>query len=338
MNISPSQVFFENYFSQKADTFTMLPKSGSARSNFVAKLGDQKYIVTSNSVLEENESFFYFSELFSKLNLNTPRIIAISEDRKIYIQDFLGDNTLSEIIAEEGISDRVRNLVKLTLKQLYDLQCATENQVDYTKTFEYKAYDKYPIAHDLFYFKFMFADVMEVSYHKTSLLKEFEKLTTKIELLEPKGLMIRDFQSRNIMVKDDEVYFIDYQSAMHGPLMYDVISFLYQAKANFPENFRQEMLDYYFSLWKDETIVSKLKVSVKSLQLIRFLQVLGAYGFRGLVQRKNHFISSIMSGVENIYQFVDSWEHKDDFPQLVHIIVQLHDDECLSKIHRLIEN
>ena len=152
----------------------------------------------------------------------------------------------------------------------------------------------------------------------------------------PKGLMIRDFQARNIMVNEkDEVYFIDYQSAMKGPLMYDVISFLFQAKANFPTNFKEEMLDYYFSLWKDEQKIMVLKNAVKPLQLIRFMQVLGAYGFRGLVQRKPHFISSVHLGIENLYQFSQNWEEMKDYPELENVILQLNTEKCRMKIEEL---
>ena len=337
MGLSLEHQFFETYFSSRADAFEMLPKSGSARSNFVAKLGEDKFIVTSNSVLLENESFFYFSTVFSELNLNTPKILAISEDRTMYIQEFLGENTLSEIIAKEGVSVRVRELVKSTLNKLYQLQLATKGKIDYSKTFEYESYDELPILHDLHYFKFMFVDVLEVSYQKTALLKEFKELTSQIESLEPKGLMIRDFQSRNIMVKGEEVFFIDYQSAMYGPLMYDVISFLYQAKANFPEDFRVEMLEYYYSLWKDEKVILQLRDSVKKLQLIRFLQVLGAYGFRGLVQRKSHFIESISKGIENAFEFTENWEEKEQFPELVGVIQKLYSAETKEKLKQLIK-
>jgi Ser/Thr protein kinase RdoA (MazF antagonist) len=144
--------------------------------------------------------------------------------------------------------------------------------------------------------------------------------------------MMRDFQARNIMVNDqDEVFFIDYQSAMKGPLIYDVISFLFQAKANFPADFKNEMLDYYFSFWSEERSL-QLKNSVKPIQLIRFLQVLGAYGFRGLIQRKEHFISSLDQGIENLQQFSNSWEEMNEYPELKKLINQLNSSETKSKI------
>jgi aminoglycoside/choline kinase family phosphotransferase len=331
-----AQEFFENYTGKTAQDFFKLAQSGSSRINFVGESSDRKYIITFNENIQENESFFYFSEIFADLDIKAPKVFQISEDRKLYIQEFLGEQTLSEIIADEGLTDHVKNLVKKTLHQLAEVQIKTENKIDYSQTFEYENYDELPIINDLFYFKSFIADVLEIPYHKSSLLLEFKNLVSEIEQLEPKGLMMRDFQARNIMVNDqDEVFFIDYQSAMKGPLIYDVISFLFQAKANFPADFKNEMLDYYFSFWSEERSL-QLKNSVKPIQLIRFLQVLGAYGFRGLIQRKEHFISSLDQGIENLQQFSNSWEEMNEYPELKKLINQLNSSETKSKIETLI--
>lgn len=337
MTSKTAQLFLEEFTGEKAQEFFTLAQSGSARINFVGKSAGLKYIITYNENIAENESFYYFSQIFSDHEIHAPNVLKISENRTLYIQEFLGNHTLSEIIEKEGLSERVKVLVKKTLQQLADAQSKTIDLIDYSKTFEYKKYDELPINNDLFYFKSFIADVLEIPYHKSSLLLEFKKLVTKIEDLQPTGLMMRDFQSRNIMVNDeDKIFFIDYQSAMKGPLIYDVISFLYQAKANFPQDFKNEMLDYYFSLWEDPTIVTQLKRSVKPIQLIRFVQVLGAYGFRGLIQRKQHFISSLDKGIENLYDFSNSWEEMEKYPELKNLILQLKSDEIRSKIEMII--
>lgn len=135
--------------------------------------------------------------------------------------------------------------------------------------------------------------------------------------------MIRDFQSRNILVNNrDNVYFIDYQSAMQGPAMYDVVSFLYQAKANFPTEWRKEMTDFYLNLWDSEQRKS-LEEALPYCQLIRFLQVLGAYGFRGIIQRKAHFINSLEQGIKNLVDFWEDWEEQKNYPELSSIIQKL---------------
>lgn len=335
MDSEKARLFFGEFIGEHANDFVLLAQSGSARKNFVGGFGNKRYIITTNENIAENESFFYFSKLFSDLNLNTPEIFKISEDRKMYVQEFLGIQTLSEIIVEEGISARTESLVKQTLTRLFEVQTKTENLIDYSKTFEYDNYNSLPITSDLFYFKSFIADVLEIPYHKGTLLKEFRKLTVQLENLEPKALMIRDFQSRNIMVNNaDEVFFIDYQAAMKGPLMYDVISFLFQAKANFPDVFKEEMLCYYYSLWKDDENVAQLKASVEPIQLIRYLQVLGAYGFRGLIQKKEHFLSSLEKGIENLNSFVHNWEEMKEYPELRKLIFALKSDLVREKIER----
>lgn len=334
-----AKLFFEEFIGEKSLDFYSLAQSGSARKNFVGSTPNQQYIITENDNVAENESFFYFSEIFSGLNLNTPKIFKISEDRKIYIQEFLGKHTLSEIIEKEGLNERTKSLVRQTLEKLFQLQTSTDGKIDYSKTFEYERYDEFPVTNDLFYFKSFIADVLEIPYHKATLLKEFKKLTSEIENCGPTGLMIRDFQARNIMVDDqDAVFFIDYQSAMKGPLMYDVISFLYQAKANFPEDFREEMLSYYFSIWKDENTVKELKNSAKTIQLIRFMQVLGAYGFRGLIQRKPHFISSIDKGIENLEELAGSWDGTQYYPELKKLITALKSNSVQNKIKTILNH
>lgn len=333
-----AQTFFEEYIGQKADEFKILAQSGSARINFLAKASGKSYIITYNENLRENEAFFYFSDIFSALKLNTPEIYKIIEDRKFYIQEFLGENTLSEVIAKEGLSTNVKALVKQTLEKLFSLQQKTAGKINYQNTFEYKQYDDLPVMHDLYYFKNFLIDVLEIPYHKSVLLEEFKRITSHVVCLQPRSLMIRDFQARNIMVNAaGDVSFIDYQSAMEGPAMYDVISLLYQAKANFPEDFRQEMLDFYISQFTEKEEKNQLKNSVKILQLMRYLQVLGAYGFRGLVQRKSHFINSLDQGIKNIIHFSESWEEMDNFPELQMLINKLGQDETKEKISKLVD-
>ena len=180
MSMENAKLFFEEFIGEKSLDFYSLAQSGSARKNFVGSTPNQQYIITENENIPENESFFYFSEIFSGLNLNTPKIFKISEDRKIYIQEYLGKHTLSEIIEKEGLNERTKSLVRQTLEKLFQLQTSTEGKIDYSKTFEYESYDEFPVTNDLFYFKSFIADVLEIPYHKATLLKEFKKLTGTI--------------------------------------------------------------------------------------------------------------------------------------------------------------
>ena len=336
MHLSTAKTFFEEFIGSPAADFQVLQQSGSSRINFIGKSSNQDFIITYNENIRENEAFLYLSEEFSALKLNTPKILAVNEEKTLYVQEFLGKNTLSEIISAEGRSERVKSLVKQTLEKLFILQQKTEGKIDFRRTFEYETYDNLPITHDLYYFKNFMVDVLELPYHKSSLLKEFQTLTTKIENLSPKTIMLRDFQSRNILVNEEnQVFFIDYQSAMLGPAVYDVVSFLFQAKANFPAEWKTEMLDFYFSLWDSETQPA-LKEALPYCQLIRFMQVLGAYGFRGLIQRKAHFLSSIGQGIKNLTVFSANWQENTAFPELYSVIEKLNEPDTQKKINALI--
>lgn len=330
--------FFSNFCKTEAVEIVNLPQSGSSRKNYIGSCNDKKYIITDNDNLRENEVFFYFSEVFSELRLNTPKIFSVDPTRQIYIQEFLGSQTLSEVISSEKNDDRIKRLVKKTLKDLFELQQKTASKIDYTKTFDYEAYDELAITHDLYYFKNFLIDILEMPYHKSKLLKEFQSIVLQIHVLSPKGLMIRDFQSRNIMVDDNNnISFIDYQGAMFGPLMYDVVSFLYQAKANFSDDFKSEMINYYLSLWQKEKDIESLQASIKPIIMMRYLQVLGAYGFRGLIQRKKHFMQSLEQGIKNITALASTWEGLRQYPELLMLIQQLNTDETKRKIAQLLQ-
>ena len=315
--------YFEKFIGESTYNFKILPQSGSGRVNFVGTTQNQNFIITQNENIRENEAFFYFSNEFAKLNLNTPKILAINKSKNIYIQEFLGENTLSEAISREGHTEHVKTLVKKSLTKLFDLQQKTQNQIDFSKSFEYEVYDDLPITHDLYYFKNFLVDVLEIPYHKSSLLKEFKKIISKVENLSPKTLMLRDFQARNIIINEqNNIFFIDYQSAMQGIAMYDVVSFLYQAKANFSKEWKNEMLKFYVQLWEEKQ-QNQLWESLPYCQLIRFLQVLGAYGFRGIIQKKSHFLGSLDQGIKNINDFFEHWEEKKQYPELYQIIQKL---------------
>lgn len=329
--------WIQRVFPGVAPRIETLPASGSARINHVLHLeGGEKQILTENNSREENESFFYFSELFQSLDIPSPKILHITPDRLNYIQIFVGEKNLSEIISEKGNeSPEVDFLIKKSLQQLYNLQQKTFGRVDWGQTFEYRTYDEIPVLHDLYYFKNFICDVLDLSYRKGFLLKEFYTLSRRIGGLGPRVLMIRDFNSRNILVKENEVFFIDYQSAMEGPALYDVVSLLYQAKANFSEDFRQKHLENYINLWP-ENKRSELWESLPYLTLIRFTQVLGAYGLRGLIQRKPHFQASLLQGIQNLAHFFHSWEKVDEFPHFQDLVLKLKENNTKQKIKKIL--
>ncbi len=339
MTTDEARQFFENFAGTAADVFQPLAASGSARMNYVASANNTRYILTANHHIAENESFLYLSQVFQNLKLNTPKIFTVSADRTMYVQEFLGTQTLAEWFKTNPPVDEIKTTVQQVLRKLYHLQKATFGKINFSRSYEYASYDELPVTSDLYYFKAYIADMLELPYHKGKLLAEFREIIERVSKLQPRGIMMRDFQARNIMLNDKaDVFFIDYQAAMEGPLMYDVISFLYQASAPFTQAFRTEMVSYYYSLWKEEETVSALQQSFMPLKLIRFLQVLGAYGFRGLVQRKPHFISSLRPGILNLVNFTEEWGEMPQYPELRNLIQTLNSEDTAAKIATLINS
>ncbi|OPB91830.1 aminoglycoside phosphotransferase [Elizabethkingia miricola] len=331
------QKFLKDYFGHSDFTITPLQQSGSARQNLIIETSDNKYILTFNEKIDENESFFYLTNAFYNLQLRVPEIYAINAERNLYLQQYVGSNTLSEVITKEGQSERVKNLVGKTIKALSNFQQKTLGNIDFSNAYEYEAYDSFPVTHDLYYFKNFLVDTLEIDYHKGKILKEFQHISDKVQSLQPHTVMMRDFQARNIMVDDqDEIYFIDYQAAMLGPATYDLVSFLFQAKANFSKEWKNEFLSEYLVLNKDSFSEDSFKEAVNYCKLMRFLQVLGAYGFRGLIQRKKHFIESLNQGIKNINELKEQWAEINNYPELSKVITELQSVNTQQKVNQLI--
>ncbi|MET7037003.1 aminoglycoside phosphotransferase family protein [Elizabethkingia miricola] len=331
------QKFLEDYFGHSDFTITPLQQSGSARQNLIIETSDNKYILTFNEKIDENESFFYLTNAFYNLQLHVPEIYTINAERNLYLQQYVGSNTLSEVITKEGQSERVKNLVGKTIKALSNFQQKTSGNIDFSHAYEYEAYDSFPVTHDLYYFKNFLVDILEIDYHKGKILKEFQHISDKVQSLQPHTVMMRDFQARNIMVDDqDEIYFIDYQAAMLGPATYDLVSFLFQAKANFSKEWKNEFLTEYLALNKDSFSEDSFKEAVNYCKLMRFLQVLGAYGFRGLIQRKKHFIESLNQGIKNINELKEQWTEINNYPELSKVITELQSVNTQQKVNQLI--
>jgi aminoglycoside/choline kinase family phosphotransferase len=137
--------------------------------------------------------------------------------------------------------------------------------------------------------------------------------------------MYRDLQGRNIMLCNNEPYFIDYQGGMQGPLQYDVASLLWQAKANLPKDWKEELLNFYLAELKKNIHVDEVhfKANYQKIVLMRLLQVLGAYGRRGILEGKQHFIDSIPQGIANVKQFAQDIVLVKTMPELAKIITSL---------------
>ena len=320
-----------NWKGTEPDSIDVLPQSGSERRYF-RLFGDGSSVIgTYGANIPENDAFIYFSRQFKPKGLAVPEILAISEDGVYYLQEDFGDVSLLNRLEAEGFVQPVYDLFKKSLEELARLQVKGDEGLDYDRTLTNREFGKAAIMADLLYFKYYFLDALRRPYDKQKLINDFEALSNYLTHTEYKYFMFRDFQSRNIMVKeDDSVHFIDYQGAMKGAPQYDVASMLWQARANLREDWKENLLEDYMNSF-EKLIPSSLDRLVFRSQyngyvLIRLLQVLGAYGFRGLFERKAQFLTAIPLGLKNLKDFLNNQSLGISVPEFRKVL-----DLCVSE-------
>ncbi len=317
-----------------------IAESGSARKYFRIVTDKCSLIGTYSSNIEENEAFLCFSKHFHDLGLNVPEVFAVNAERTCYLQSDFGDDNLfahvqkallsggpstpSTSSGTEG-SGTLFSLYKKALRHLVKLQVLGHQGLDYTKAYPTERFDRQAIIDDLNYFKYYFVKPHEeIDFNETRLGKDFEAFADFVSQAPCDFFMYRDFQSRNIMVKDNELYFIDFQGGRKGPLNYDVVSLLYQVKAQIPQAVRDELVEYYkaeLSRYMSPEAV-KFDIYQPYFVYLRLMQVLGAYGFRGLIQKKSHFIESIPYALREI-ESLSNVTPLTAYPELQSVISQL---------------
>ena len=303
--------------------------SGSARKYYRIVTEKRTLIGTYSENTEENEAFLAFSKHFHDLGLNVPEVFAVNEKKACYLQSDFGDDNLFAHVQKSliagGLGENVIQLYKQALKHLVKFQCVGHQGLDYRKAYPTPSFDRQAILDDLNYFKYYFVKPHEeIDFNETRLGKDFEAFADFVSQAPCDFFMYRDFQSRNIMVKDNELYFIDFQGGRKGPLNYDVVSLLYQVKAQIPQAVRDELVQYYKEELKQFVNPDEVKFDLYQPYFVylRLLQVLGAYGFRGLIQKKSHFIESIPYALKELKNWNEN-HPLNDYPELQHVLSQL---------------
>ena len=294
-----------SYVGKDADSITELPSSGSNRRYFRLS-GDQTLIGVSGTSPEENQAFLYMARHFREKGLPVPEVYAQSDDARFYLQEDLGNMLLFDAI-EKGRKSSVfdeeeKRLLHKTIRLLPRVQFVGADSFDFSRCYPQAEFNQRSILWDLNYFKYCFLKATGMDFQENCLEDDFQKMASVLLRNASATFMYRDFQSRNVMIKEGEPWLIDFQGGRKGPVYYDVASFLWQAKARYPEDLRNELLaDYMDALRQympvDETyFLSQLRHFV----LFRTLQVLGAYGFRGYFEKKPHFIQSVPFAMDNL--------------------------------------
>jgi RNase adapter protein RapZ len=315
----------------------VLAQSGSDRRYFRLHNEDGRtFIATHGLNVPENEAFIYFADHFRRKRLHVPEILAVSYDKTVYLQEDFGKVSLLNVLESKGFTSETYELFKESLKQLASLQVIGDEGLNYKKCLTNEEFGKQAIMADLLYFKYYFLDALQRPYDKQKLIDDFEGLSTYLTHTEYKYFMFRDFQSRNILVTNDkQVHFIDFQGGMKGAPQYDVASMIWQARANLPDDWKINLLEDYMDSF-EEVIQNTIDREVFRSQfngyvLIRLLQVLGAYGFRGMFERKAQFLTSIPSALKNLKWFFENQSLGIVLPEFKRVLTICTDDEVVDR-------
>ena len=333
---------FATFSGATINSIDKLPQAGSERHYFRLHTTDGDFIATHGANIQENDSFIYFSRHFAGKQLRTPQILCVNSPRTIYIQEDFGNVSLLDKLEQQGFTEEIYSLYKQSLQQLALLQIKGHEGLDYKKCLTNSSFGKEAIMADLLYFKYYFLDALRRPYDKQKLIKDFEALSNYLSHTEYKFFMFRDFQSRNIMVAPavreaagEAVHFIDYQGGMKGAPQYDVASLLWQARANLNDEWKQQLLDDYMDAFAkiiEQPIDREVfRTQYNGYVLIRLLQVLGAYGFRGLFERKAHFLTSIPLALQNLKWFIAHYSVGIALPEFKRVLELCTSDEVIQE-------
>ncbi len=257
-------------------------------------------------VREENIAFLDFSKHFRKHGLPVPEIYGEDLDHGVYLEEDLGNTTLYEFLSKNrkaaNIAAPVVEAYRKVVAILPRFQVEAGRDVNYEACYPIGSFDRQSVAWDLNYFKYYFLRLAGVPFNEQALEDDFGRLTDLLMTADRDYFLYRDFQSRNIVLRDGQPFFVDYQGGRKGALQYDIASLLFDAKADLPPELRQELLDHYL-----DALSGYIKVDREAFMkhyyayvYVRILQALGAYGFRGFYERKQHFLQSVPFAMKNL--------------------------------------
>ncbi len=309
------QIIVEGYkelFGETDFSVTALPRSGSDRRYFRIKTDSKTIIGAYNANLEENEAFIGFTKHFLKQQLPVPEIYGYLPDKFIYYLRDLGDiNLYTWLHQREDLNDfnpETKNLYRKIFDKLIRFQVNGIQGLDLDLCYPHRSFDRQSMMWDLNYFKYMLLKLLAVPFNERQLEKDFNSLADFLLETGQDYFLYRDFQTANVMVIGEEPWFIDYQGGRKGAPQYDVASMLYDAKIPMSDEDREELLSYYIENFCAKTGEDKKKFRAyyTGFSMIRVMQALGAFGFRGLYEKKPTFVESIVPGVNLLAKISES--------------------------------
>jgi aminoglycoside/choline kinase family phosphotransferase len=329
---------FRHYYNETPDRINPLKGDASDRRIYRMQNANRSVIGVAGDNRAENEAFVQFSRHFKSFDLPVPDIYTADLDNGIYLEQDLGLFTLYEWMApirdKHGFTAEIIDMYKRALYFLPRLQILAGRSLDYSFCYQHETFARASMTWDLEYFQHRFvANFYKQPLDKDSLKKEFQILVEHLLEESPDFFLYRDCQSRNIMIHDQNPYFIDYQSGRRGALQYDLASLLYDAKADLPEDLRTELIGYYIHACSDLITLEEKRFLhyFYSFVLIRVLQAFGAYGYLAAVKGKKNFLKSVPFALKNASILLQKAHILNRMPELRKILTSLVEDESLYR-------
>src|SRR5256886_288909 len=299
---------FHEHFGWRVDSVPPLQGQLGGSGRAIVRLANrsQSAIGVLHTVREENLAFLEFSKHFRRHGLPVPDIYAEALDEGAYLERDLGDTTLFEFLSSNRTGTDIRPEVvdayRKVVTVLPRFQVQAGRDLNYKYCYPRAVFDRQSIAWDLNYFKYYFLRLAGIPFNEQALENDFGRLTKFLLTADHDYFLYRDFQSRNIMLRDDQPFFIDYQGGRKGALQYDIASLLYDAKADLPPELRQHLLDRYLEVLSTFVDLKRdvFMYTYYAYVYVRIIQAMGAYGFRGFYERKPHFLQSVPYALKNI--------------------------------------
>ena len=290
------------------------------------------------SVREENVAFLEFSRHFRRKGLPVPEIYAEDLNHGAYLEEDLGDTTLFEFLSRhrngDTIAPDVVDAYRKTVAALPRFQVDAGKDLNYKVCYPRASFDRQSIAWDLNYFKYYFLRLSGVPFNEQALEADFSRLTKLLLAAPHEYFLYRDFQSRNVMLRDGQPWFVDYQGGRRGALQYDIASLLFDGKADLPPALRQDLLDYYLECLAQHIDLQRdaFMEHYYAYVYVRILQALGAYGFRGFYERKAHFLQSVPYALKNLRWLEENVKLPVALPALLDALSSLSKSEKLESL------
>ncbi|MFO8001681.1 MAG: RNase adapter RapZ [Marinilabilia sp.] len=329
---------FLDWANEPAESFTPLPLSGSDRRYYRIAGPTQHALGATNPDKKENRAFIEFSRYFKSHGLPVPEIYRVSPTGTSYLLEDFGNTTLYDWLSTsrsgKEIPANIIDFYKRSLEWLVRFQVKGAEGLDFSLCYPRHSFDKQSMLWDLHYFKYYFLKLAHIPFDEQLLEDDFNAFADYLQETDCNYFLYRDFQSRNIMVTDNGPAFIDYQGGRRGALQYDLASLLYDAKADLPHDIREELLEHYMSSLNERVDINEadFRNYFHGYVFIRIMQAMGAYGFRGFYEKKEHFLKSIPFAIENLKYLLENARLPIKLPALMKALEQVTRSTELQKI------